>query len=314
MTHRADAADSSLETRGVRATIAGSNEPDARMTVIPDPVPPARLTPIARLMAGGKWRVEAMRSLREPLLLWFTAGQGRITIAGSTRGFGIHNAIFIPAGTMHGFETAGRVQGTALYFERATELPLPLPQSPQHLRIRAAGPQKELTALLDAVQRELDGDGVARLRAVHHYLGLLSVWMERRIAEGAQDQTAPAARPDAARRLAARYTALVERDVRADVDVADFAAALGVTPTHLTRACKAACGRAAHELLQDRLHFEARRLLTESEIPVKEIARRLGFSSPAYFSRAFHHRTGMAPSVFRRSQMRHTVPQAVGNA
>ena len=282
------------------------------MNVIPDPVPTVRLSPIARLMAGGKWRVEAMRSLREPLLLWFTAGQGRITIAGSTRGFGIHNAVFIPAGTMHGFETAGRVQGTALYFGRGTELPLP--DSPQHLRVRMAGPQKELTALLDAVQRELEGDGVARMRAVHHYLGLLTVWMERRMLESGHDSKTPAPRPDAAHRLAARYTALVERDFRADMDVADFAAALGVTRTHLTRACKAACGRAAHELLQDRLHFEARRLLAESDLPVKEVARQLGFSSPAYFSRAFHHRTGMAPSVFRRSQLRHTGPQAAGNA
>lgn len=282
------------------------------MNAIPDHAPPVRLSPIARLMAGGKWRVEAMRSLREPLLLWFTAGQGRITVAGSTRGFGIHNAVFIPPGTMHGFETTGRVQGTALYFGRDTDLPLP--DSPQHLRVRTAGPQKELTALLDAVQRELEGNGAARFRAVHHYLGLLTVWLERRIQDGADDRMAPAARPDAARRLAARYTALIERDVRADMDVADFAAALGVTATHLTRACKAACGRAAHELLQDRLHFEARRLLAESEIPVKEVARRLGFSSPAYFSRAFHHRTGMAPSVFRRSQMRHGVPRRAGNA
>ncbi len=47
-----------------------------------------RLMAIPRLAAGGRWRVEAMRSLSEPLLLWFTRGQGRITVAGVTRGYG----------------------------------------------------------------------------------------------------------------------------------------------------------------------------------------------------------------------------------
>jgi len=49
------------------------------------PVSRPRLVAIPRLAAGGKWRVEAMRSLSEPCLLWFTKGQGRITISGVTR-------------------------------------------------------------------------------------------------------------------------------------------------------------------------------------------------------------------------------------
>ncbi len=94
-------------------------------------------------------------------------------------------------------------------------------------------------------------------------------------------------------------------------DVADYAAALGVTPTHLTRACRAACGRTAHELLQDRLLFEARCLLSDTTLPVKDIAGRLGFGSAAYFTRAFHYQTGQTPSAFRRESggtMRHQRP------
>ena len=37
--------------------------------------------------------------------------------------------------------------------------------------------------------------------------------------------------------------------------VAEFAASLGVTPTHLTRCCKQACNRPASALLHDRLIF-----------------------------------------------------------
>ena len=277
------------------------------MTVIPEPPAATRAVPLAHLVTGGRWRTEAMRSLPQPLLLWFTAGQGRITVAGVTRGYGVHNAVFIPAGTMHGFEMSRQVRGTALFIAR--DLALPLPEAPQHLRVRETRPQQELTALLDAVQREIANDDPAAGRALHHQLGLLSVWIARRIAAEA-DGSDPS-RPDGARRLAARYTVLVERDLTMGRDVADYAAALGVTPTHLTRACRAACGRTAHELLQDRLLFEARCLLSDTTLPVKDIAGRLGFGSAAYFTRAFHYQTGQTPSAFRRESggtMRHQRP------
>ena len=267
------------------------------MIEIPDPSFGPRFVPIPALAAGGRWRVEAMRSLREPLLLWFTQGQGRITVAGVTRGYTAHNVVFLPAGTMHGFEMSGRVFGTAVHFGRNPGLALP--ETPQHLRIRDAAAQKEVQQLIDGAAREAEAGRPAADRAVGHLLGLVAIWLERQMALAATGQ--PSAPPDAARRLAVRYARLLERDHRSGMGVADYAAALGVTPTHLSRACKAASGRPAHALLQDRLLFEARRLLAETPMPVKEVARSLGFSSPAYFTRAFQAQTGRTPSDFRRS-------------
>ncbi len=255
----------------------------------------ARIVAIPRLAAGGRWRVEAMRSISEPLLLWFTRGQGRITVGGITRGYGPHNAVFIPAGTMHGFEASAHVFGTACFF--GTGCDLPLPAAPLHLRVREAGPQTELTALLDAVQREAEQARPGHERAIYHHLGLISVWLERQAAALA----AEASGRDATGRLVQRFTALLERDFRSGKGVADYAAALDVTPTHLSRVCRKACGRPASELVQDRLIFEARKLLTETAMPVSDISRSLGYTSPAYFTRAFTHRTGKTPTAFRKS-------------
>jgi AraC-like DNA-binding protein len=263
------------------------------MIQIPDPAGGPRLIPIPALASGGRWRVEAMRSLREPLLLWFSQGQGRITVAGSTRGYTPNNAVFIPAGTMHGFEMSGRVFGTAVFFGRAHGLSLP--DAPLHLRIRDTAAQKEVQNLIDATQREAEGKRPGAERGVALHLGLLALWLERQTAG-----QPPAQAPDAAHRLAARYARLLERDFHSGLGVADYAAALGVTPTHLSRACKAASGRPAHALLQDRVLFEARRLLAETQTPVKDVARALGFTSPAYFTRAFQAGTGKTPSEFRR--------------
>ncbi|WP_103255879.1 helix-turn-helix transcriptional regulator [Tabrizicola aquatica] len=263
---------------------------------LPSPTSSFRLVAIPRLAAGGRWRVEAMRSLSEPCLLWFTKGQGRITIAGVTRGYTAHNAIFIPAGVMHGFEAGPQVFGTAVFFGRDCDIVLP--KTPQHLRIREVHAQQEVNILLDSILRELESDVPAHDRATQHYMGLLGVWLERQ-ARKAEPGEAP--KPDATRRLVSRYTTLLERNFRTGMNVGDFAAALGVTPTHLTRCCNAASGRPASALLQDRRIFEARKLLSETKLPVGRIAEQLGFNSAAYFTRAFQHLTGKSPSAFRRS-------------
>ena len=256
---------------------------------------PFRLVAIPRLAAGGRWRVEAMRSLSEACLLWFTKGQGRITLAGATRGYTAHNAIFIPPGIMHGFEVGPQVFGTAVFFGKTC--PIALPGQPLHLRIREVHAQQELNVTLDAIQREMDAGTAGHVRAAGHHLGLLGVWLER---QGLKSQ-AEARRPDAALRLVARYTALMEQAFRRGTGVGEMAAELGVTATHLTRCCQHCCGRSAIELLQDRRIFEARRLLSDTEMPIGRIGADLGFTSAAYFTRAFQHRTGFSPSAFRRS-------------
>ena len=258
---------------------------------------PFRLVAIPRLAAGGRWRVEAMRSISEACLLWFTKGQGRITLAGLTRGYTAHNGIFIPGGVMHGFDVGAQVFGTAVFFGK--DCKVDLPANPLHLRIREVHAQQEINVTLDAIQRELDANTPGHLRAAEHHLGLLGVWLER---QAARAQTDNSPRPDAARRLVARFTDLLEREFRSGAGVGDIAALLGVTPTHLTRCCQTTCGRSAIELLQDRRIFEARRLLAETKLPVGRIGESLGFTSPAYFTRAFQHRTGTSPTVFRRSQ------------
>lgn len=42
-------------------------------------------------------------------------------------------------------------------------------------------------------------------------------------------------------------------------------------------------------------------MLAETSLPVGEIGASLGFTSPAYFTRAFQHLTGKSPTAFRRS-------------
>lgn len=255
------------------------------------------LTQIAQNPQAGRWRTEAMRSHATPRLLFIGKGQGRITIAGLTSGYGPNNLIFIPAHTMYGFELGPSVFGQMLSIPAA--MAPEWPDAPLHLRLRDVAAQKEFAGLLDGLERELKVEKTTFRRAAHYHLGLISVFVERQMA--AHDNDAMAARSDtSSARIAAAFSDLVERDYRTDRGVADYAAALGVTPTHLTRCCKETCGRSALSLLIDRRHYEACVMLRETKTPVQQIAADLGFRSAAYFSRAFLSRAGRTPSQFRR--------------
>jgi AraC-like DNA-binding protein len=269
-------------------------KPARPKSLLPEPPSVPRIVPIARLAQGGRWRVEAMRALSEPCFLWFTRGQGRITMGGVTRGYGPYSAAFLPAGVMHGFEISSQTTGLAVFFGKNSELTLP--HAAQYLRVREPPVQAEISGLIESVTRELESNRPGSDRAALHYLVLLSVIIER---QGMSQAAEPRA-SEAARKLVTRYAAVLERDFRSGLGVADYAAQLGVTATHLTRSCRISCGRAASELLQDRRLYEARRLLSETGTPVKDIAAALGFNSPAYFTRAFQARVGKTPSAFRK--------------
>lgn len=269
------------------------------MTRIPDHPARPRLVPVSKLAAAPKWQLETLRALREPVFFWFTAGQGRITLGGSTRGFHPHNGIFIPPGTMYGFQAMTRVQGVALHM--GAPAGLELPDAPVHLRLRDGAQHAEVSQIIDAIQRELDGAKPFAERAARHQIGLLAIWLERQRSSAGDDSPRGLCSTNATERLTARYAALLEREFGSALNVSDYAQALGVTPTHLTRACRASCGRTALQMLQQRRLYEARHMLTDTDVPVQDIARNLGFSTPGYFSRAFSASTGKAPSRYRKT-------------
>ena len=56
------------------------------------------------------------------------------------------------------------------------------------------------------------------------------------------------------------------------------------------------------EYLTRRRLQEAKRLLTETDIPVAEIGMQTGFSDPGYFSTVFRKYEGVSPIEYRKSE------------
>ncbi|MEP4988530.1 MAG: AraC family transcriptional regulator, partial [Paracoccaceae bacterium] len=111
-------------------------------------------------------------------------------------------------------------------------------------------------------------------------------------------------RPNAATRLSRAFCRRISTDFRSGAPMADYAQSLGVTPTHLTRVCRASTGRTAADLLTERVLYDARHLLSTEQAQIQDVARFLGFGSAAYFTRFIQHHTGCSPSALRKATIK----------
>ncbi len=256
-----------------------------------------QVSSIGQTANARRWRTEAMRSHATPRLIYITKGQGRITVAGLTSGYGPNNLIFVPAHTIYGYEAGPTVFGHIITIPAA--MASEWPEMPMHLRMREVVEQKEWAGMVEAMEKELKSGDHAHSRAAHYHLGLLAAFFDRMLTQ-TDINTVQTRRRTTAARLVAAYTDLIERDYRKEHGIADYATALGVTPTHLTRCCNQTCGKSALALLRDRVNYEACVLLRDTKTPVNEIADQLGFTSAAYFTRSFTAQTGTTPSAFRK--------------
>lgn len=105
---------------------------------------------------------------------------------------------------------------------------------------------------------------------------------------------------DTRNRLMAEVLRFIDDNYARDVSLTEMAVHAGVTPQHLCRVFRAAVHMRPGEYLAQRRVQEAQTLIQMGDLPLSEIAERVGFASPGYFSTVFHRYVGMAPGEYRR--------------
>ena len=229
---------------------------------------------------------------------------GEATIEGRSHALAPAAAISLPAMSVHGFRFRPGTRGWVVTLPAAT-LDRQLAEAPALRATLSAGalvhPAEPPAWLFRAVAEEYAGGGPGRAEALAALAVLLATWFARALASRS---AAAAAAPQAGDALLARFRALVERDFRTARPLAGYAAALGVTPTHLSRVARALTGRPASQLILERRLLEARRALAYTSLQVAEVAYTLGYADPAYFARVFAKATGESPSAFRARMTR----------
>ena len=143
-----------------------------------------------------------------------------------------------------------------------------------------------------ALSRQTDRRG--HLRAVHALEGLLL---------DLADAPAPDAPPapwldQAVQELAAR----AREGAASEPDYAALAERLGTSPSTLRRRFVDVTGTSPHRYLLQCRAALARELLGGTDLPVKAIAKRLGYRDVYFFSRQFRQLVGVPPAAYRRTR------------
>lgn len=85
-------------------------------------------------------------------------------------------------------------------------------------------------------------------------------------------------------------------------DLSKMAAHFAVSKSHLCRLGKAALGQTVGAAAEQVKINWAKVLLREPTLNIGEVARRVGYADPLYFSRVFHRATGASPRAWRRDR------------
>lgn len=227
-----------------------------------------------------------------------TAGEGAHVLDLAHRPLRPPHLCVIAPGQVHYWDAAVGLSGWVVLFNE--DFLLDHPQDVEALRLlsthpwQGSGPQDgDLAALFVEMDREYRGGQPGFAGVLRSYLHILVVRASRMLSP---EDPQPVGR---AAELAARFTRLIDEGARPERSVASYAQELGVSAGHLHSLVKEATGRTPGRLIRGRLALEAKRLLSSTELTVRQVARETGFADPAYFCRFFRRETGVSPGEFR---------------
>ncbi|MEM9434051.1 MAG: AraC family transcriptional regulator [Pseudomonadota bacterium] len=253
-----------------------------------------QVTSMLSVQKRESWRSDTAQSFDHPVLFWVTRGQGRFMLDCRMRGIGANTVVYIPPDALFSYEMFAQPQG--MFVTLPQNDAFKFPDQPLLVKVPSLQAQAEFNAMIDTLARELTSERTGRNRAINAQIMLISVWLDR------MRDHLPEEKLRKSDKVLRRFSRVVSIGHRDGKTLGEFAADLNVTPTHLTRLTQNSVGKPASALLQERVIHAACDALRRTDTPVQDVARNLGFSSAAYFTRAFQHHTGLSPTAFRKSQ------------
>ena len=99
------------------------------------------------------------------------------------------------------------------------------------------------------------------------------------------------------------YTVLYMREhYMDDIDISSFSSSMGFTSAYLTKIFNRYKGDTPLKYLTDIRIHEARQLLTDTSLPIREVGERVGYPDQFHFSKTFRKLTGLNPTAYRKQE------------
>ena len=106
--------------------------------------------------------------------------------------------------------------------------------------------------------------------------------------------------PQQNKAVSSDFKNLVHKHFKQNLPVKGYASLLNITPNHLNKRVKSETGMTASEIIKEITILEAKVLLLQSDLTIKEISDALGFHDASYFSRLFKNETNFSPTNYRK--------------
>jgi AraC family transcriptional activator of pobA len=99
---------------------------------------------------------------------------------------------------------------------------------------------------------------------------------------------------------------LLEEEFTRHHDVEFYATQLEIAPVKLSKILNRVVGKSTKQLIDERISLEAKRFLSYTDRPIKEIAADLGYSDLFHFSKTFKRLASVSPQAFREQREKPT--------
>ncbi|PWV54242.1 helix-turn-helix domain-containing protein [Chitinophaga sp. S165] len=157
--------------------------------------------------------------------------------------------------------------------------------------------EKDFEMVLHMLMKEVNEQAADYETAFHGLLRYFLVLASR--IKGSSMLAAPEQHATHNSSLFLQFKNLIEEKYNTLKNVSDYAGILHIKPVLLNEISKQLSGITAGEHIRNRVILEAQRYLYNTDLSAKEIAYKLGFDDPHYFSRFFKKYTNQTPSEFK---------------
>lgn len=243
------------------------------------------------------WELAPHRHARLHQVLLIAQGGGWATLDGKTLALPTGSLVNVPPDHVHSFRFEKDTRGwvTTMADELLDELLVGVGTQRSELDQACVLPSDTfVTQTVHQIWHEFSAQAKARALVLRGLSGVLLGWVARQLDHSSLAET-KINDPE----LVLRFKELIELNFRAHWTVSQYAKALSISPTHLSRLTRSANGSSALRMIEARLMREARRNLAYTNLSISSIAYTLGFTDPAYFSRVFTRDAGISPKAFR---------------
>ena len=247
-------------------------------------------------------QLDMPRRVRKYVLVWCASGQASIIVDEKEFGLKANSVITITSGQVHCLTNKANSKGYILEFtydffckdDNDIELIF-------HNSLFCHFAMNEVIELAEScvvekelkrIEAELKEKPYQYFVSVHSRIKLILVEINRaKIKQGDEIY-----KPDA---LFLKFLEAIRNNFEHNYPVSRFAELLGTTELKLNEHSKLHTGRTAQSVIYGLVASEAKRLLTYENLSVKEVAYRLGFNDPFYFSNFFKKHVSISPRLYQ---------------